>query len=139
MQFVQNFPFITIILSLFSGPLSSILDGKKAKRVNFAVISAITVMSFAVLMFAIRSGTSYVYTMGHFPAPWGNEIRVGVLEAFMAVFFCVVMLLCIIGGVYQSDPQRSGAHGNRGIRVRNCADAFPDDPSLPEISYPGSG
>ena len=29
MEFVQNFPFMTIILSLFSGPLSSVLDGKK--------------------------------------------------------------------------------------------------------------
>lgn len=36
--------------------------------------------------------------MGHFPAPWGNEIRVGVLEASMAVIFCIIMFLCMIGG-----------------------------------------
>ncbi|MFR6589921.1 MAG: hypothetical protein ACLURV_07070 [Gallintestinimicrobium sp.] len=36
--------------------------------------------------------------MGHFPAPWGNEIRVGVLEAVMAVFFCLIMLLSMLGG-----------------------------------------
>lgn len=105
MQFVQNFPFMTIILSLLSGPLSSILDGKKAKRVNLAVMSLITVMSCAVLVFVINSGSAYVYTMGHFPAPWGNEIRVGVLEAFMAVFFCVIMLLCVIGGVYEREQE----------------------------------
>ena len=38
MEFVQNFPFISIILSLFSGPLCSVLNGKTAKRVNAAVI-----------------------------------------------------------------------------------------------------
>jgi len=36
--------------------------------------------------------------MGHFPAPWGNEIRAGVLEASMALFFCIIMLLCMWGG-----------------------------------------
>ena len=34
MTLVQNFPLISIILALFSGPLSSILDGKKAKWWN---------------------------------------------------------------------------------------------------------
>ncbi|MCI7813623.1 MAG: proton-conducting transporter membrane subunit [Lachnospiraceae bacterium] len=98
MEFVQNFPFISIVLSLFSGPLCSILSGKKAKWVNIAVITIIGLMSAAVLIFVISTGESYVYTMGHFPAPWGNEIRAGALEGFMAVFFCVVMLLCMIGG-----------------------------------------
>ena len=99
MEFVQNLPFISIILSLFSGPLSSVLDGKKAKWVNIAVISIISVMSAAVLAYVVGTGRSFVYRMGHFPAPWGNEIRVGILEALMAVFFCVIMLLCMVGGV----------------------------------------
>ncbi|MDO4976585.1 MAG: proton-conducting transporter membrane subunit [Eubacteriales bacterium] len=98
MAFVQNFPFMCIILSLFSGPLSMVLDGKNAKKVNLFVLSIIGVMSATVLTFVCKTGQSYVYRMGHFPAPWGNEIRVGVLEAFMATFFCIVMLLCMIGG-----------------------------------------
>ena len=105
MEFVQNFPFMTIILSLFSGPLSSVLDGKKAKRLNLAVISVIGVMSSAVLMYVLKTGQEYVYMMGHFPAPWGNEIRVGLLEAFMAVFFCVIMLLSMMGGVKERERQ----------------------------------
>ncbi len=105
MEFVQNLPFISIILSLFSGPLSSVLDGKKAKRVNIAVISIIGVMSAAVLAYVVRTGKAFVYMMGHFPAPWGNEIRVGVLEALMAVFFCVIMLLSMIGGVREREIQ----------------------------------
>ena len=36
--------------------------------------------------------------MGHFPAPWGNEIRAGILEGAMALFFCIIMLLCMWGG-----------------------------------------
>ena len=36
MAFVQNFPFFCIIMTLFSGPLSSILGGKAARRLNLA-------------------------------------------------------------------------------------------------------
>lgn len=36
--------------------------------------------------------------MGHFPAPFGNEIRFGSLEAGMALFFSVIMLLSLNGG-----------------------------------------
>lgn len=72
MQMVQNFPFISIILTLFSGPLSSILNGKKAKYLNLAVITTVGLMSVAVLAFTVSTGEPYVYMMGHFPAPWGN-------------------------------------------------------------------
>ena len=99
MEFVRNFPFISIILSLFSGPLSSILGRKKAKWWNMIVIGLIGIMSLAVLLYVLGTGEAYVYTMGHFTAPWGNEIRVGVLEAFMALFFCIVMFLCMLGGI----------------------------------------
>lgn len=105
MAFVQNFPFMSILLSLFSGPLCSILDGKWARRVNMAVISVIGIMSALVLGNVISAGRPYVYLMGHFPAPWGNEIRVGILEAFLACFFCVIMLLCMLGGIREREAQ----------------------------------
>lgn len=99
MDFVQNFPFMSIILSLFSGPLCSILNGKWAKRINTAVIVLVGIMSAFVLGYVVDTGEGFIYLMGHFPAPWGNEIRVGELEAFMALFFCVIMLLSMLGGM----------------------------------------
>ena len=45
------------------------------------------------------AGASYTYRMGHFPAPWGNEIRAGVLEGLTATVFGVVMLLSVAGGM----------------------------------------
>lgn len=103
MAFVQNFPFFSILLSLFSGSISSVLNGKWAKRLNVIVITTISILSAAVLAFVLKSGQEYVYTMGHFPAPWGNEIRVGVLEAAMALIFCVIMFLCVVGGVLERE------------------------------------
>jgi multicomponent Na+:H+ antiporter subunit D len=45
----------------------------------------------------------FTFMMGHFPAPWGNEIRAGLLEAGMALFFCIVMLLSLKGGEEHMD------------------------------------
>ena len=103
MAFVQNLPFISIILSLFTGPLSSVLGGKKAKYLNAVMITVVGLMSLAVLGYVVGTGESYTYMMGHFPAPWGNEIRVGVLEALMACAFSVFMLLCVVGGVKERE------------------------------------
>ena len=103
MAFVQNLPFISILLSLFAGPISSVLSGKWAKRLNLAVITVIGAMSAAVLSFVLKTGEEYIFTMGHFPAPWGNEIRVGILEAAMALFFCIIMFLSVIGGVLERE------------------------------------
>ena len=101
MEFVHNLPLFCIILTLFSGPCSMILSAKKARILNLFVIVAVGLMSFLVLWEVCITGGSYVYYMGHFPAPWGNEIRVGPLEAFMALFFCIVMFLSMVGGAVQ--------------------------------------
>lgn len=86
------------MLSMFSGIVSSILPGKAAKRLNTAVILVIGAASAWLLSWLMRTGGSFTFMMGHFPAPWGNEIRAGALEAGMALFFCVIMLLSMLGG-----------------------------------------
>ena len=99
MALVQNVPFFSIMLSMFSGIVSAILPEKWAKRLNAAMICVVGGMSAWLLLFMTHSRIGhYTYMMGHFPAPWGNELRVGVLEAGMALFFCVIMLLSLLGG-----------------------------------------
>ena len=34
-----------------------------------------------LMVHTLIMGESFVYMMGHFPAPWGNEIKVGPLES----------------------------------------------------------
>ena len=55
MAFVQNFPFFCIIMTLFSGPLSSILGGKAARRLNLAVITLVGAMNTAVFAFVLKT------------------------------------------------------------------------------------
>ena len=99
MAFVQNIPFFCIMISMFSGTVSSVLPGKAAKWLNLVMICLVTAMSGCLLFWLVQANIgSYTYMMGHFPAPWGNELRVGVLEAGMALFFSVIMLLSLLGG-----------------------------------------
>ena len=98
MSLVQNFPFFNIIMCLAGGVTCSVLRGKYAKRLTMGLLTVILCMSAFVLAFVFRTGESYTFMMGHFPAPWGNEIRVGILEALMAVFFSLIMILSILGG-----------------------------------------
>ncbi|MDO5408917.1 MAG: proton-conducting transporter membrane subunit [Lachnospiraceae bacterium] len=102
MSFVQNLPFFSIIIAMFSGILSSVISGKKARNLSLFAIVVTTLMSGAVLAYCMRTGESYTYMMGHFPAPWGNEIRAGVLEGLTALLFGVVMLLAVIGGMHHT-------------------------------------
>lgn len=101
MSFVCNFPFFSILLSLFSGTVCSMLPEKAAKIVNRVVIIIVGILSAILLVYLIGTKESFVYWMGHFPAPWGNEIRAGVLEAGMALFFCIVMYLSMAGGAHK--------------------------------------
>ena len=106
MELVQNVPFFCIMISLFSGSISSVLPGKYARWLNTAMLSAVTAMSGWLLVWVVESNIgSYTYMMGHFPAPWGNEIRVGALEAGMALFFSIIMLLSLLGGRKKLDGE----------------------------------
>ena len=109
MSFVQNFPFFSIIIAMFSGIVSSVLPRKTARNLSLAVIGITGLMSAAVLWFCMKTGESYTYMMGHFPAPWGNEIRAGVLEGLTALLFEVVMFLSVAGGLKytESDVEES--------------------------------
>lgn len=98
MELVQNFPCISIILCLFAGIISSGLRDKAAMWVNAVVLTINTLLSAYTLSYTLTTGESFVYVMGKFPAPWGNELRVGTLEALMALFFCIIMLLSLFGG-----------------------------------------
>ena len=92
MQFVQNFPFMCILFTLICAVTTSVLGRRKAFYLTTFMITVVTVMTGCVLSYTLRTGESYVYMMGHFPAPWGNEIRIGVMETTMMLIFCFVML-----------------------------------------------
>lgn len=102
MDFIRNFPFFSIIICMFSGIISSVLSGKKARNLCFGAVGIVAVLSVSVLFYTVQTGESYTYMMGHFPAPWGNEIRAGILEGVLATTFSVILLLCLVSAYHRT-------------------------------------
>ena len=98
MDIIRNFPCISIMLCLFAGIISSGLRDKAAMWTSTILLTINTALSVCTLAYTLFIGEPFVYVMGKFPAPWGNEIRAGILEALLAFFFCVIMLLSLFGG-----------------------------------------
>ena len=98
MLLIQNFPFFSIMIIMFTAIICSMLKGKAARYLCMSSISVICVLSLATLAYVGNENISYVYYMGHFPAPWGNEIRIGVTEAMTATLFSFIVLLVLLGG-----------------------------------------
>ena len=109
MHFVQNFPFFSIMLSITCAVVCVILQQRAARILTFFCLLVLTVLSAGLLAFTIYTGESFSYMMGHFPAPFGNEIRAGAFEAFMALLFSSVTLLSMAGGlrdIHYDEPEK---------------------------------
>lgn len=98
MEFFYNFPLFSLILCLISAVLSVICRAKAARLITLvseAILSCLAALTLAAVIF---DGAPFVYKMGHFPAPWGNEIRCGILEAMTALVFSAVLFFSVLGG-----------------------------------------
>ena len=76
-----------------------------ARRTTLFLILADLAMNVSVMIYTLQTGDSYAYKMGHFPAPWGNEIRVGVLETVSLTVFLLVILFAFLGGMRKSEKE----------------------------------
>ena len=99
MTLVQNFPFAAIMLFLAGGVTCAVLKPRAAAVLGTVLNATAAVMMAAVLRYTLITGESYRYMMGHFPAPWGNEIRIGPLEVLMALMFTGMMTVILMGGM----------------------------------------
>ncbi len=96
-----NIPLFSIILSLLGAAICSVLKPAGARLLCRTVLGA-CIAGAAVLLAKTRAyDGSITFMMGHFPAPWGNEIRFGQLEALLAVVFSGLMLAILLGGNFR--------------------------------------
>lgn len=102
MTIVQNFPFFSILLCLLCGIFSSVFKPKLAKAVSIGLSGTVMVLSAITLCMTLGLDKAYPFMMGHFPAPWGNEIRIGQLETLVATGFSAVVFISLIAGFYHS-------------------------------------
>lgn len=97
MSFAANFPLLCIVASLVCSVVSSMLNARCARRLSMCLSLAVAVSSLLVLQMVRLNAEPVTYQMGHYPHPWGNELRMGLLESFFSAVFSLVLFLCMTG------------------------------------------
>ena len=113
MSFTYNIPFISLFLALLSAIASPLFKKKDtALTVTRWIQLIIAALSALLLVEVMKTGESFTFMMGHFPAPWGNELKAGPLEALLALAFSLVMVFSMTGGA--DDIRRDIPAENQG-------------------------
>ncbi|MBQ8161360.1 MAG: sodium:proton antiporter [Clostridia bacterium] len=99
----QSLPLVCILLPLGSAAVTSVLPKRTARCWTAIVLSLQFLASILLTLFLRDPSRSYTFPMGHFPAPWGNELRIGMVECLICLFFSLVMLLSFLGGMRRLD------------------------------------
>lgn len=98
-NWLHNIPFFSIFIAMFSILLTALFRKETmARRIHFGMVCLIVVLSGILTYHMAVAPETFTFTMGHYSAPWGNELVAGPLEALMALVFSTVMLLTIMGG-----------------------------------------
>ena len=99
---VHNIPFFSVFFAMFCGIITPLLkSGRAARHLHGFMVGLVGILSVVLLANVVKNQEAYTFMMGHFPAPWGNELRIGPLEALLAVMVSVVMFLTITAGSRQ--------------------------------------
>ncbi|MBP3652668.1 MAG: sodium:proton antiporter [Clostridia bacterium] len=103
MSWWNNIPFFLIWCPLLLSSVTAVLKPRYAKKLALSLPLIGTLASAILLFFTIREGGSFLYSLGEFGAPFGNELRAGQLEALMATAFCFILFLSLLGGYKRLD------------------------------------
>lgn len=95
----QNIPFFCIMTAILSAAVSSVLPSRIA-RIWTAVLSGMICAANGLLTAILmqNGGISFTFMMGHFPAPWGNELQIGPLESLSGCVLFAVFHLTVVTG-----------------------------------------
>jgi len=113
MQWTNHIPLFSIVLCLLFAAVSSVLNGKSARNLSLGLMLAVFVGAALCTVRGVVENSAVTYWMGHFPAPFGNEIRFGILEPFMVALFAAIILVSIIGGNRHLIQDVESRHANR--------------------------
>lgn len=102
MAAAANFPLLILLVLLLSAFVMPIL--KRIQDVKWLALVSILlclILSVLTLEHVAQTG-AFVYKVGHFEAPWGNELKIGYLESIMSIVFTFVSALITWASFYST-------------------------------------
>jgi len=99
LPFYRYIPFLCILLCLLGAILLAAgKNGRAAFVISVAGALVTAVLSGILLIRLMQTNESFVFVMGRFPAPFGNELKAGPLQALLSTCFSLVIALSLLGG-----------------------------------------
>ena len=98
MSFCLNFPLFMIVASLSFSVISTLLKRKPARSLTLILSGTCFVLDIILFSYVLKTNQSYTYTMGHYPHPWGNELKISLLETIISTIFSGVLFFILLGG-----------------------------------------
>jgi multicomponent Na+:H+ antiporter subunit D len=105
MATATNFPLLIILILFLSSFIMPIL--KSVRGVKWLALSAMLlclILSVMTLQHVQQSG-EFFYKVGHFDAPWGNELKIGYLESIMSIMFTAIASLITWASFFSIDHE----------------------------------
>jgi len=99
LPFYHYIPSVCILLCLLSAILlAAVRNGRAAFAAGIGLAAVTAVLSGVLLFMLMPAEESFTFVMGHFPAPFGNELKAGPLQALLTMCFSLVVGLSLLGG-----------------------------------------
>lgn len=100
MELLRNLPFLSIIIPMIFAVVVFLVNNDKLNYyITLAVTFCIFIFSIILMVNMYNNPDGFFTTaMGHFPAPFSNEMRAGSLEAILAATFSLIMFITTLAG-----------------------------------------
>lgn len=107
MDIFKNLPFFSILLCMIGALLASVVKKRQARLIARLISLSVLALSSASLIYCLKIDGGISFMMGHFPAPFGNEIRFSRLECLLASVFSLSLTLILFSGLFDIDDRIS--------------------------------
>ena len=110
-----HFPLLLILFPMMAAVAMPLMKNTDiARNITLAVQIVLIIMAVWLTFTMFATGTMYFrYQLGYYPAPWGNELRIGMLEAILACAFTAVMMFSLLGT--KKDTEKDIPEGKRSL------------------------
>ncbi|MCY6372049.1 complex I subunit 5 family protein [Clostridium ganghwense] len=100
---IKSFPLMVILILFVTSFTMPIINKKNiVKGISLTSMLGAFVLSIINLIYVLNHG-KFLYTVGHFGAPFGIEFYIGNIEAIMGVLFTFVASMIIWYSIYSID------------------------------------
>ncbi|NLY45746.1 MAG: sodium:proton antiporter [Tissierella sp.] len=100
MEAFIHIPFLSILITILAGLIIPLFKCTRiAKKIT--MVSFFIVILFSLLLIFYLNGSNqgyFTYQLGHYTAPWANELRASFFEAILSLVLSFIMLLSVAGG-----------------------------------------